>query len=384
MKLRNYAGVACLLALLLGGCQRNEEVTPDDKQDEVTVVVQEELSVSFLAVGDNLIHGAIFGDPYHVNENGMDFRSVYDPIKPYLKGIDVKNINQETVLGGTELGLSHYPQFNGPQEIGMSVVDAGFNWISQASNHAMDWGETAIHNQLSLWDKYDGVIATGMNRSAQEAQTQRIITVNGLRIGLLNYTYGLNGLSMPEGKSYLINLIDEARIKADIAALKPNCDVMIASMHWGVEYAYTANEEQRALAQMLADEGVHVIIGSHPHVLQNAEFITAKDGRQVLVYYSLGNFLSAQDRGDTMLGGMARFDVVQDSISKEIRIELAQLYPTVTHYNQAIADFKVYLLKDYTDELAAKHYLSAEISRSFFIDLAKQIMGENSGIELVY
>ena len=104
MKLRNYAGVACLLALLLGGCQRNEEVAPDDKQDEVTVVVQEELSVSFLAVGDNLIHGAIFGDPYHVNENGMDFRSVYDPIKPYLKGIDVKKYQSGNCVGRDGIG----------------------------------------------------------------------------------------------------------------------------------------------------------------------------------------------------------------------------------------------------------------------------------------
>ncbi len=365
------------------GCQKQEttqesEPTPNEPE------VQEDIRVSFLAVGDNLIHGAIFSDPYHVGENGMDFRSVYDPIRPYLEDVDVKNINQETVLGGSELGLSHYPQFNGPQEIGEAIVDAGFNWISQASNHAMDWGEQAIINQLSLWDRYDHVIATGMNRSQEEADTKRILTIRGMRIGLLNYTYGLNGLTMPEGKPYLVNLIDETRIKADIAALKEHCDVIVASMHWGVEYAYAANDEQRALAQLLSDEGVDVIIGSHPHVLENAEYITAKDGRKTLVYYSLGNFLSAQDSGDTMLGGMAKFTIVKDGTSGAIRVENAQLYPTVTQYNHAISDFKVYALRDYNDELAAQHYLSHIISRQYFIDLTNEIMGNPEGIEIVY
>lgn len=379
-----FLGFLCIAAMLIGGCQKQETAKDEKSSDKQEAEVPEDIRVSFLAVGDNLIHGAIFADPYHVKGQEMDFHSVYEPIKPYLEGIDVKNINQETVLGGTELGLSHYPQFNGPQEIGMAVVDTGFNWISQASNHAMDAGDQAILNQLALWDRYEHVIATGMNRNQKEAQKQRILTVNGLRIGLLNYTYGLNGLIMPEGKEYLVNLIDEDAIKADIAALKQNCDVMIASMHWGVEYAYEPNEEQQQLAQLLSDEGVAVIIGAHPHVLEPAAFINAKDGRKTLVYYSLGNFLSAQDSGDTMLGGMAQFEIVKDGKTGEIRIEQAKLYPTITHYNHSLADFKVYLLKDYSDELASQHYLSNEISRQFFIDLTNQIMGNPNQISIIY
>lgn len=379
-----FIGIWSLCLILIAGCQNKEKTKEEESKEKEQEEVKEDIRVSFLAVGDNLIHGAIFSDPYHVSEQGMDFHSMYDPIQPYMEGVDVKNINQETVLGGTELGLSHYPQFNGPQEIGVAVVDAGFNWISQASNHAMDWGEQAILNQLSLWDRYDQVIATGMNRSAQEAQTQRILTIHGLRIGLLNYTYGLNGLSMPEGKEYLVNLIDEEKMKVDIAALKGNCDVIVASMHWGVEYSYTPSEEQRYLAQLLSDEGVDVIIGSHPHVLEGAEYLTSKDGKRTLVYYSLGNFLSAQDSGDTMLGGMAKFAVVKDGKSGEIRIEHAQLYPTVTQYNKGISDFKVYALKDYTDDLAGQHYLSQEISRQFFIDLTNEIVGNPEQIEVVY
>lgn len=374
-----------LLLSIVSGCQDKQESASKVDQPEVSEPKPEkDIRVSFLAVGDNLIHGAIYLDPYHKSAKGYDFRSVYDPIKPYLKDIDIKNINQETVLGGAELGLSHYPMFNGPQEIGDAVADCGFNWISQASNHAMDAGEAAIQNQLKLWDHYPNITATGMNRNQAEADKLRIIEVKGLKFGLLNYTYGLNGLSAPAGKEYMVNLIDDDKIKSDIAKLKPHCDVILASMHWGVEYAYEENDEQRRLAQLLADEGVSVIIGSHPHVLEPVTYITAKDQRKVLVYYSLGNFLSAQDSGDTMLGGMAKWEIVKDGKTKEIRVENAELYPTVTHYNKSIQDFKVYTLKDYNDELASKHYLSHEISRQFFIDLTNQIMKQPKDIKIIY
>lgn len=370
-----------LCVLWTFGCQK-EEAGKTSIQEPEEIKQPEDIRVSFVAVGDNLIHGAVYYDPMH--RFSKDYRSVYDPIKPYLQGIDVKNVNQETVLGGSELGLSHYPRFNGPQEIGEALVDAGFNWISQASNHAMDAGEVAIQNQLNLWDRYDHVIATGMNRDLKEAETLRILNVRGLKIGLLNYTYGLNGLSMPQGKEYLVNLIDEEVIKEDVNQLKPNCDVIIASMHWGVEYAYEPNDEQKQLASLLSEFGVDVIIGAHPHVLEPVEMISNHDGKQTLVYYSLGNFLSAQDRGDTMLGGMAKWEIVKDGKDGSIRIEHAQLYPTVTQYNHDLADFKVYLLKDYTDELAHSHYLSQEISRQFFVDLTKQIMNDVKGIEIIY
>ena len=183
-----------LLVSIVNGCQDKQAEKPKvDKPRVSESTPEEDIRVSFLAVGDNLIHGAIYLDPYHKSAKGYDFCSVYDPIKPYLKDIDIKNINQETVLGGVELGLSHYPMFNGPQEIGDAVANCGFNWISQASNHAMDAGEAAIQNQLKLWDRYPKITTTGMNRDQAEADKLRIIEVKGIKIGLLNYTYLLNG-----------------------------------------------------------------------------------------------------------------------------------------------------------------------------------------------
>lgn len=381
--MKKWICVVAAALVMVAGCT-NEK--PKEENKEETPQVEEtpkEIQVSFLAVGDNLIHNSIYLDPYHKGADGWNYDSIYDPIKPYLEGVDVKNINQETPLGGRELGLSNYPMFNGPQEIGTALAHAGFNWVSQASNHALDAGEAGILNQLTLWDEL-GIMNTGMNRSQEEADELRIMEINGMKIGLLNYTYGLNGLSVPQGKEYLVNVIDEEKIQSDIAKLKPNCDVMIASMHWGVEYQYQENEEQDRLAQLLSDEGVSVIIGAHPHVIEPATFLTGKNGNQTLVYYSLGNFISAQNSGDTMLGGMAKWTIVMNEKTRETRIEQAQFYPTITQFNSVMENFSVYLLKDYSDELASQHYLANEISRQYFVDLTNQIMGAPDGIEIIY
>lgn len=370
--------------MIFCGCTKQEKQEETSSKDASVQERVEDTSVSFLAVGDNLIHNAVYDDPYQFQDGIWDYTGMYEHIKPYLEGVDVKNINQETPLGGRELGLSNYPQFNGPTEIGDAIVKTGFNWISQASNHAIDAGEQAIQNQMAIWDQYHSVISTGMNRTQEEADAMRIMEINDITIGFLNYTYGLNGLSLPDGEEYLVNLIDEERIKQDVAELKKHSDVIIASMHWGTEYQLEENEEQRALAQLLSDAGVSVIIGAHPHVIEPMEFITSKDGAETLVMYSLGNFLSAQNVGETMLGGMATWNIVKDGETGAIRIEQAKFYPTVTQFNPQMQNFDVYALKDYTDELASQHYLANEISRSYFVNLVEQVIGHPENIEVIY
>lgn len=385
--MRKY--VLCLsICFLLVGCTS----TSDDSETTSTDVGQseplesiEDVRVSFLAVGDNLIHNTVYLDPYKKQGDTWNYDAIYEPLKPYLEGVDVKQVNQETPLGGRALGLSNYPMFNGPQEIGDALVHAGFNWITQASNHAIDAGEAGILSQMNFWDNYqDSVITTGMNRSQEEANTPRILEVKGMKIGLLNYTYGLNGLMMPEGKEYLVNLIDEDKIKADIASLNGKCDTVIASMHWGNEYQFVENDEQKALAQLLSDEGVSVIIGAHPHVIEPMEFISGKNGNKTLVMYSLGNLISSQDVNYAMLGGMAKWELVKDGSTKQIRVEKAQFYPVVTHFIANMQEFKTYALKDYTDELANTHYLHDDISKDYFIDLCNEIMGQPEDIEIIY
>ena len=367
-----------MLVFLLAGCQ----TTPAPTQPETAETVKEETKeVSFLAVGDNLIHGAI----YYYGDQGdgiYNIDGVYARTKQDISAADVAYINQETICGGTSLGLSSYPVFNGPYEVLDAVANAGFDWISTCSNHSMDKGEQGIRNQLAYLEKLP-LVETGTHQNEDDTKNYRVIEKNGLRIGLLSYTYGLNGFVLPEGKSYLVDLIDEERIQQDVENISEISDIQIVSMHWGEEYQFAPNEEQTQLAQMLTDLGVDVIIGSHPHVLQPVEQLTGKNGNETLVWYSLGNFVSAQDVNYRMLGGMARWKCVYDPNDQSVHFEDVSFEPTVMYFNQTITDVQVYPLSEYNDDLIATHYIQGQdMSKQYFIDLSKEIMGDK--VELIY
>lgn len=377
----------CMSLLLFSGCSNSDSEivsNPQDEQPPHAEAMKDE-RVALLSVGDNLIHGAIYACPeFKMSDGSLNFEAMYAPVKSMIESYDIANINQETILGGTSMGLSHYPSFNSPQEIGDALVSMGFDWISQSSNHSLDRGEEAITSAMDYWDQYPEIITTGINRTQDERNKVRIIERNGLRIGLLNYTYGTNGIPIPEGKEYLVNMIDKEQIAKDIAALKPQCDVMLASMHWGVEYATTENEEQKDLAQFLSDQGIAVIFGAHPHVIEPIEYITGKNGNKTLVAYSLGNFVSAQDKDITMLGGMVTCDIVKNGATGEVYVDDAKFYPTVTFIGKGYQSFSVSLLKDFTDGMAVQHDLSTQISRQYFVDEVQQIIGKPENIEVIY
>lgn len=378
--------------LILSGCStvpnesKEPEKVPEVEQPEEEVkVVPKDVVVDFIAVGDNLIHGAIYYDS-EVRHQGYEFDELYDAVKPYVEEADVAYINQETILGGTELGLSHYPMFNSPQEIGTALVNAGFDWIASSSNHSMDKFEEGIISSENFWEQYPEIVTTGLNRTEEERHENKFIERNGVKFGVLGYTYGTNGIPLPEGKDYLVNIYSEERIREDVEALKGQCDAILVSMHWGVEYATVPSEEQEYFAQLLADLGVAVVIGEHPHVIQPMEWVEGKDGNQTLVIYSLGNFMSAQDGDLNMLGGMASWSIRKNGETGDITVENVKFYPTVTHFEPVFTKFKTYLLKDYTDELAAQHglngYNGQSITRQLFIDFTNEIM--NDQFEIIY
>lgn len=375
--------LSCLF-LLLTAC--NNTTKPEEETPEIQTPSEEEttedVSVSCLAVGDNLIHGAVYLDPYHVSGNTRDYSSIYENTNYLTQNVDIANINQETVLGGTELGLKSYPTFNSPHEIGDAIVNAGFDWISQASNHAFDEGEAGVISAMNFWDKYPEVVTTGLNRSIEEQNKARVIERNGIKFGLLNYTYGLNGFYEPKDKDYLVNDIDKDKMKSDIIGLQETCDIVMVSIHMGVEYQFQQNAEQEEMFQYLSDLGVDVILGSHPHVIEPVTFITGKDGNKTLAVYSLGNFLSAQDEPERMLGGMLKWNFVKDGKTGDISIQDAQYYPTVTYFQPHFVNFKTYVLKDFTDELAASHGLPT--TRQFYVDLTNKVIGQPEGIEVIY
>lgn len=274
MKKKRCLAWTLMVALLLSGCQRSVQPKQEPIEEEV---VEADQKVRFLAVGDNLIHGLIYASGAQP-DGTYQFDSMYARTADTIAAADIAYINQETICGGTELGLQSYPTFNSPYEILDAVANAGFDWLSTSSNHSMDVGEQGIRNQLAHIETL-GLTQTGTHGDESDAQTYRVMNKNGLRIGLLSYTYGLNGFVLPQGKEYLVDLIDEEKIQSDMEAIQAISDVQIVSMHWGEEYQFAPNEEQQQLAQLLSDLGADVIIGTHPHVLQPADILTGEDGR---------------------------------------------------------------------------------------------------------
>ena len=262
---------------------------------------------SIVMVGDALIHMPI--NYTHKTSNGYDFTNILKYIKPIVSEYDLKYYNQETILGGTSLGLSGYPQFNSPQEVGDAFRDAGFNLVSLATNHSMDnyyrTGGKTITNSVNYWKKYaDDVIAAGSYTSQEDRDEVIIKEVNGIKYGFLSYTEQTNGLAVP--KSYLVNVYSKDKVKKDIEAYKEKADAIIVAMHWGSEYTHYPTTSEKEIAKYLASLGVNLIVGCHPHVIQPMTYIG-----DTLVVYSLGNFVSNQDSVAKLTGLMASANIVK-------------------------------------------------------------------------
>lgn len=243
-------------------------------------------TMSLVMVGDVLIHESVYLDA-KTSDGSYDFSKMFTYIKPLIKDYDLKYCNQESIIGGKNLGVSGYPNFNSPDEIGETIVDLGFNMIGLANNHAFDLGEKAIIYSTSFWKKYDNIITSGSYASIEERGSVKIYEKNGIKYAFLAYTTGLNGYSL-NGKDYLVNVYDKESVKKDIEKVK-GADVIIVAMHWGNEYTNIPTDSQREIAEYLSSLGVNLIIGTHPHVVQPITYIG-----DTLVIYSLGNFISNQ------------------------------------------------------------------------------------------
>ena len=342
-------------------------------------------SFTFAGVGDNLIHQAIFSQ-YEMGVTDYDFKEDYALMKPYIEAADLSFINQETICAGEEFGLSHYPQFNGPTQILDAVADTGFDWLAASSNHSLDKGSDALLAELNyLHENYPDISMTGAYRSEEESNQYIVREVNGIKVGLLGYTYGLNGIPLPEDMPWLVELINEDQIQKDMEALSKISDVQIVSMHWGTEYHTEIEAEQQALAQKMNEWGVEVIIGTHPHVIKPAEIIQGEK-QDTLCYYSLGNFLSAQDTNEGMVGGMASFTLQYDFDTQETSFKDVKFTPTVMYYDPAFTTFKVMTIHDYNDDYIPSHYVASlgyDMSKAWIQNYVKEIMGSPEGIEVV-
>lgn len=291
--------------------------------------------VTLGAIGDILIHDIVYETAK--TNSGYNFNPMFQFIQSTLKKPDIVLANQETILGGSELGLSSYPCFNSPKEVGDALIHSGVDIVSTANNHALDKGENGLLTSIAYLDQIK-LPHVGTYESAKAHEEIKIMNKNGIKIAYLSYTYGTNGIPVPEGKDYLVNLIDRDAMKKEIGKAKKAADLVVMSLHWGNEYQRVPSIEQKKLAKYLVNQGVDIIFGHHPHVLQPMEWIQSKDGRKALVVYSLGNFLSGQVRDYKDIGGMVSLEVTKTVGKNGANIMLNKVHfkPTyVSHINDS-------------------------------------------------
>lgn len=242
MKLFKKILIIGVSILLVSGCHKEEQIK---EEKPVTKARPQEYIFSMVMAGDSLIHSAVYDDAN--NGTTYDFSKMLTSMKPIIQKYDVAFINQETIIGGKDLGYSSYPRFNSPRQIGDALIDTGFDIFNLANNHTLDKGEAGMLNSLSYWDTKD-VITIGMNSSFEERDTIPIYEKNGITYAILGYTTVTNGLKVPSGKEYYLNLYDSERVAADIAKVRDKVDVVMVSMHYGTEYTHVPTLEQTEIA----------------------------------------------------------------------------------------------------------------------------------------
>ncbi len=313
------------------------------------------VSITLAAVGDNLIHKTVYLDAakraMQNPEKEYDFLPMYQLVADRVSRADIAFFNQETPLGGTQIGLSDYPLFNSPQELGNDMVSLGFDVVNHASNHILDRGEEGIANTIQFWKTHPEITMLGINDGTypeiQYTETK------GIKIAWLSYGYGTNGLVLPEDSPYSVHLIDEDAVCQAAREARSQADLVIVSLHWGNEYHMEPSREQQAFAAKLSRENVDLIIGHHPHVIQPVKTITRPDGKPMLIAYSLGNFISAQDTANSMLEGL--LEVEFTGIPGDMQVSYAKFNPLINHFDPGYCNFMVYPFEQYTSALANSH-----------------------------
>ncbi len=334
----------------------------------------QDAKVDIVAVGDNLIHNTLI-DAGRQEDGSYDYTSFYENISPYIKAADLAVMNQETILGGSDFEYQGYPCFNTPWEVGEACIDAGFDLFTCATDHALDVQKFAgIEAECQFFANHPEVTHIGTNASEEEYHSIAYLEKNGIKFAVLNYTGSTNGISIPEDKPWCINMLEKEKVTSDIKQARENADVVMVFPNWGTENSHDINDEQREYVKLFSELGVDIVIGTHPHVLQPVEWVrNEKTGKKMLVYYSIGNFISHQINLNQMCGGMAEITVERKD--GKIQITNAKLAPVIDYYRSVGSGYKfsVYRLSDYDNDIASTQATDGA-TVSYFTNLAKKMI----------
>ena len=357
---------------------------PQDNNDVyvITGEQQENPTARIVATGDNLIHSSVYNQAAaRANYQGYDFEYAYQYVKDLFCG-DLNIMNQETLICNDEYPPSDYPCFNSPVALGDYMMDIGINVFSISNNHVLDKGEDGLRACLDYWDsRSDRALMYGAYRNEADMDNIRTLEINGIKFAFVAFTEYTNGLSLPQGSEFKIIYTSETDVmKEQIEKASEIADCVIVSVHWGQEDSFEVDDSRKQLARDFVDWGANIIIGNHPHVIQSMEYIDNPSGGQSFVFYSLGNFISAQSDNFNMVELVADFNVTKDLVTGEIIIDDVKAIPLINHYDYSYSNIRVYPYSMYTEELAAGHgihYVSSGYAHDFSMDIIDNILSEN-------
>lgn len=375
----NIKKIFCLVLILFLGIliASNVSKAPSlfklSHDSEPTSVPQQETvipdtTISMAVIGDVMCHGPNYKDAYNSSTKTYDFSTFFTQIKSYISDADIAIGNLETTFAGGNKAYSGYPTFNSPPELAQNLLDLGIDVLTTSNNHSLDTGYNGLVNTIDTLDQV-GISHTGTFKSEEEKNKILLKDVNGIKIAFLSYTYGTNGISIPSGKEYCINLIDKDLIKKQLDSAKElNPDLICVSMHWGIEYKIKQNSEQEDLANYLFENGADIILGSHPHVLEPMEkrSITLADGttKDGFLIYSLGNFMSAQKDKYTKDSIILNLKLTKHSDGK-VSIDSYDYIPIYMQDNGANATNR-YQIIDLKKSISAYENGDTSISKSWY------------------
>lgn len=348
-----------------------------------------DISVNMLAVGDNLVQTYVYKAAKAKATNGEEynFMPLYENVAPIVQAADVAVINQETIICGNGFDISGSNfNFCSPPVLADTMIDVGFDIFTLANNHMLDRGIEGLEASINFWDEMmrkRPVLALGAYRGPNDQETIRVQDIKGMRIAYLSYAEMLNGYYIPNYSEICVGMTsEEDLIERQIKRAKEVADAVVVATHWGAEDTHTVRPDVRELAQKIIGWGADVIIGTHSHTAQTMEYLPREDGTQGFVFYSLGNFISAQTDNFNAIGEMARFNIVKNGETGAVTVEDIGVMPVITHYEDSFSNLRLYPYNMYTPELANSHALPythapGESAKDFSMDVINAIADAN-------
>ena len=361
------------------------ENTLSESEEEATGAGTE---YRIVMVGDVLLHAPV-EESCRRPDGSYNYDSLFAHTNEEISAADLALVNQEVIIGGSELGISGYPCFNADFSLCDSLASTGFDVICHATNHALDKGRAGLISCAQHWrEQYPQITVLGIHDTPNTATScgadPVIIELPELRIAVLNYTYGTNGIPLPEDMPYAVDLLNEEQVAADLHRAEELADFTIVCPHWGTEYRLTPDTSQEKWVQIFLENGADLVLGTHPHVIEPIEWVTdAENGHEMLVYYSLGNFVNwtsgtGEGVANRMVGGMAEVTITMNDAG-EAEITDYGVRPLVSHVTAGSGGVTTYFLEDYTQELEAQNEITLQdpdFSLEYCINLCDSVWGD--------